>query len=48
VPYRRNWKICFDDDSTYYSLFEVANEISGEEYIEREVLDFNFKKADKQ
>ena len=48
IPYRKNWKICIDDDQTYQSLLEVVNDISGDDYVERELLEFNFKKADGQ
>jgi hypothetical protein len=50
IPYRTNWKIYVDDtqvlDKKYYSVFEVAENLTTEEAIERDILDFNFKRSE--
>lgn len=48
IPYRTNWKIYVDDttvlDEKYYSVFEVAENLTTEIVEEREILPFNFRK----
>ena len=50
IPYRKNWKIYIDDeqvlDPKYYSVFEVAENLTTEEVIEQDELEFNFKRAE--
>lgn len=50
IPYRKNWKIYIDDeqvlDQKYYSTFEVAENLTTEEVIEQDELEFNFKRAE--
>lgn len=50
IPYRTNWKIYVDDDQVldkkYYSVFEVAENLTTEEVVEQDVLEFNFKRSE--
>ena len=50
IPYRKNWKIYIDDeqvlDPKYYSVFEVAENLTTEDVIEQDELDFNFKRTE--
>jgi len=51
IPYKRNWRIIVDDevvDPQYYSVFEVAENLTTEDVETREVLDFNFQKPSNQ
>ena len=47
---RKNWKIYIDDeqvlDPKYYSVFEVAENLTTEDVIEQDELEFNFKRAE--
>lgn len=49
IPYRRNWKIYIDEDQIldpkYYSVLEVAEDLTTEEVELREPIEFNFQKA---
>ena len=48
IPYRKNWKIYVDDDQVldpqYYSVLEVAENLTTEDVIEEHPIEFNFKK----
>ena len=50
IPYRKNWKIYVDDeqvlDQKYYSVFEVAENLTTEEVVEQDELEFNFKRTE--
>jgi len=49
IPYRRNWRIYTDDnevyDPKYYSVFEVAENLTTKEVEESDPIYFNFKKG---
>ena len=50
LPYRRNWKIYTENDEIYdpkyYSVFEVATDLTDGEIIEQDRIDLNFKQSE--